>query len=257
MRQLFLYGGYADNFAVTTNPFVTAAGGAEARIAVLFVSPESVEKFGGWYRDQWLGMGAAEVIPVCPAHGTLVLDQAALHTLRTCSGIFMCGGDTRKYRDIYVRSQACEIIRERYQSGVPYAGVSAGALLAPDRCSIWGDRLTTAENRLTLRGSEDGCDAELETGEGLGLLPGCITEAHFTEQSGFTRLAVAMERESMAEGLGFDDPICVHIQNESLITVTGRGTACRLVRNSDGHLTVQRLEPGQSVAIGNPRRGAQ
>lgn len=245
MRRMFLYGGFADNFEAIHAPFVAAAGGAHARIALLF--PPDSERFLDRYCEPWRRLGAGEIVPILPTRDQL--EPEALAAIERCNAIYMGGGDTRVYHKLYATGQARELIRHMYAAGVPYGGVSAGALVTPAVCSIWGDRLTTEANRLTLRGSEDGCDAELQLGEGLGLLSGCLTEAHFAELGSFPRLVAAMEQSGVALGLGFDDPICLEIRDEREGLVHGQGRAYILRQQGARRLAVEVLEPGDGFSL--------
>ena len=151
-RHVFLYGNIADNFEANSALFIEAAGGQSAKIALLLQGGPDWETYGPRYRDPWMRLGAAEVAPIVPVQGTTELDTDALVQLRDCSGIFMGGGDTRKYRQVYVLSEAGDIIRERYRAGVPYGGVSAGALVTPDVGTVWGSQVTTSTNEYTVSG---------------------------------------------------------------------------------------------------------
>lgn len=249
MRRLFFFGGRADNFARTSQRFIEAAGGRRAEIALLIASGNpGWDRNLAWYRDPWLRAGAQRVVPIYPQGDQSGLDDAALAQLARSTGIFMCGGDTRLYHQVYAQGAAREVLRSAYAAGVPYGGLSAGALIAPTICSIWGDRLTRANNTLSLRGSEDGCDAELLIGSGLGLLRDLIVEAHFSEEGGFPRLIAAMEESHVPYGLGFDDPICLEIGNERAVKVAGQGRAYFLERSGTGW-SVTVWEPGQEFAL--------
>ncbi|MFZ5825682.1 MAG: Type 1 glutamine amidotransferase-like domain-containing protein [Bacillota bacterium] len=243
MRRLFLHGGTFDNFEATSAPFVEAAGGRSARIGLLFTF--DWEPYLDRYRLPFLALGAAEVEVICPPKGGGALDAAALERIRSCTGLYMGGGDTRQYHAIYARGEARAAVREAYWRGIPFGGFSAGALIAPAQCTIWGDRLTTPTNKLCLRGSEDGCEDELLLGDGLGLIRDCLVEAHFSELGGFPRLVAAMERRPVRYGLGIDNPICLEIRDEQQIRVHGQGRAYVLERREGGGLGVTVLEPNQ------------
>lgn len=90
------------------------------------------------YCEPWLGLGAAAVTVVAPP-----LDADALAAIADCTGIFIAGGDTRRYHDVYGAPAVAAQIQARVRAGIPCAGLSAGALLLPDVCLRWGDRWTT------------------------------------------------------------------------------------------------------------------
>jgi len=249
MRRLFWYGGTFENILATAAPFVAAAGGEKAQIGLLFAVATGWEPYLDRYREPLLTLGAERVSVICPPLGSDRLDDAALEQMRACTGLFMGGGDTRIYHAVYTQPKVRAAIRELYWRGVPYAGFSAGALISPVDCTIWGDRLTTPGNTVFLRGSEDGCGAELHLGEGLELIRDCLVEAHFAERGGFPRLVAAMARRPVRYGIGLDNPICVEIRDEQEIRVHGRGRAYVLERRESGGLSVQVLEPGQRFTL--------
>lgn len=237
---IYLFSDLGATFERNSAPFVAEAGGARARIGVLMGAPTGWEPYFPRYRDPWLRLGAGEVVPVVPG--------GVLDALSTASGIFVCGGDTRLYHAAYAHGPAAELIRRRHAEGVPYAGLSAGAIIAADPCILWGDRLTTADNVLALRGADDGCDADLQTAPGLGLLRGCLVEPHLAERGGLPRLVAAMERSGTPLGLGLDDPTCVEVRDGGL-TVHGRGRAWMVERALPGPYRLRTLDPGARVSI--------
>ncbi|MCR4404624.1 MAG: Type 1 glutamine amidotransferase-like domain-containing protein [Candidatus Acetothermia bacterium] len=199
-------------------------------------------------------MGVREVIPIAPLGDELKLSPSQIAELRRCSAVFVGGGDTRRYHQIYVLSEARAIIRELYASGIPYGGVSAGALIAPEACIIWGSKVITPTNEYLVRTSlyldpaKDG-DVQLRVDQGFGLLRDCIVEVHFAELGGFPRLAEAMELTGSTFGLGIDEPICLEIQEEAFAKVHGRGRACLLKRLGPLRFEARVFEPGDEFEI--------
>ena len=247
MRQVFLYSDLTDTFEENSRPFVVAAGGGSARIAFGMSGAPGWERHLPRYRDPWLHLGAAEVVPLVPVGG--VLPAEALAELARCTGVFIGGGDTRVYRALYAQGEAAAIIRRRHAEGIPYAGLSAGALIAPEVATVWGDQFTTRTNTVQLRGADDGCGAELETGSGLGLIGGLLVEPHFSERGGFPRLVAAMERTKVRVGVGLDDSICVEVRDGRLLHVCGRGRAYLLVQRRSAGFSLRVLEPGSEVTV--------
>lgn len=248
MKQLFLYGGVASNFEAVSRPFVAAAGSSSAKIALLMQGGSDWEKYVPRYKDPWMRNGAAEIIPIVP-NRQLELDQETIARLASCSGVFVGGGDTRIYHQVYVRSEAGGLIRRLYQSGIPYGGVSAGALITPESCIISGSKVIEPDNEYLVRTVyfldpyEDG-DVQLRVGKGLGLLAECVVETHFSALGGFPRLVTAMEKTQTRLGLGLDESICLEIREGSFVKVHGQGRAYFARGIASHKYEVQIFEPG-------------
>jgi len=256
MKRVFLFGDMADNFEANSVSFVEAAGGGSARIALFLIGGPGWERYVPRYRDPWMHLGAAEVCPIVPVEGTTQLSDDGLACLRFCSGIFIGGGDTRQYHSIYACPEVAAIIRERHEASVPFGGASAGALIAPDACIIWGSKVTAAANEFFIRPkshfdpAKDG-DVKLKVGKGLGLLQDCIVETHFSERGGFPRLLAAMEQTRSSTGLGIDEPICLEVRDGASMRVFGRGRAYVLRRAGSLGFGVKVLEPGDELDLRN------
>lgn len=251
MRQLFLLGGVNDNLEVASRSFVAAAGGEKARIALLLpvAGGRSWERYVPYCQEPWSSLGVQHVVPIAPAEGSTELSAEQLEALAGCTGIFMAGGDTRAYHAVYAQGAAREVLRDVYRRGVPYAGLSAGALLTPDSALIWGDRLTTATNQLCLRGSEDECEEELLIGPGLGFLPNVLVECHFSEQGGFPRLIAGLEQTGAPVGLGIDDQMVAEVRDEQQVHIHGVGRVYLVKRQASGSYELTVMEPGQSFPL--------
>jgi cyanophycinase len=167
-RLLFLLGGSAA-FDVVAESFVPAAGGREATIALLLQGGRGWEKYVPEYTQPWTRRGVSRYYAIAPdenenENGTLDLDKVS-SKLRQASGIFIGGGHTPTYHRLYATEPIRSLIRERYDEGVPIAGVSAGALIAPEICALYPDETQ---------------DSALEIVTGLGLVSDVIVGVHFT-----------------------------------------------------------------------------
>ena len=190
-RQLFLLGGMSALDAFTP-PWLRVCG---ERVAVLSYAPS--EKHAALYRDLWAGRQVEFVAPD-EESGTLDLDWAAA-AIAGASAIFVAGGDTSRYHELYGTGPLRELICTRYRSGVPYAGVSAGAPLALEQCLI--------------PGQDSGVPDRF--GPGLGLLPGTLLGVHFAEWGGAATLHRHLRARHMATGWGLDDCVTLHFRDEA------------------------------------------
>jgi cyanophycinase len=230
VTQAFLFGDVAHNFEANSAPFVAAAGGQSARIALLLQGGEGTEGFLPRYRDPWLRLGAAEVMPIYPTQGD-ELPASTLADLGRCTGIFIGGGHTRRYHQLYARSGVGAVIRERYGAGIPFGGVSAGALIATSTASI--------------------ADDELMLDEGLALLDNVIVGVHLAESGNLPKLIAAMERSGVMYGLGLDEPICAEIREGGAGQIHGEGRAYLLRRLAPAsRFELRMLDPGATFELG-------
>lgn len=257
LRSLYIYGDIGDNFEKTSLPFIQESGGFNSRIVVLGLGGPTWEGyFNRVFRDRWLRLGVRNVIPITP-NANLEFDANVYEELINCTGLLICGGDTRKYYKACVsNSKMKQAINNLYERGIPIAGVSAGALISTSPCTIWGSKVSTDINEYIVRSNYDRNiqEQELVTGHGLGLLKGCVVEPHFSEFGGFPRLVASMQKNSVELGLGCDEPICLEVKDESHVRVHGMGRAYYIKRNTDDFI-VKIFEPGQEFHLHRTLKG--
>jgi len=194
---LFLLGGSAA-FDAAAQAFVPAAGGRDAMIALLIQGGSGCEKYVPEYTGPWARRGASQYQVVAPdKDGKLDLDAASAK-LRRATGIFIGGGHTPTYHRLYATEPIRSIIRERYNLGVPVAGCSAGALIAP---------------QIAVLTSDETGDDSIHTPAGLGLASGLVVGVHFTELNALPYLLEAMVQTHTRIGWGIDDPACAAFEN--------------------------------------------
>ena len=221
--DLFLYGDVRANFASVSEPFVKACGGKRSKIALLML-PRS-RRFEGPYRDAWRKAGAGEVTAICPPR-SLALKTEHIRTLNQSTGVFMSGGPTALYQRIYGTRIVSRAIRNLYDSGVPYGGVSAGAMMACTFCQVGGSLIRTRTNEFQLGSNEfveshrrprPGERAGLVIRTGLGLVKDCVLQPHFAEWGLFPGLMEAMNLTGCRFGVGLDASICLEIRDRKRV----------------------------------------
>ena len=134
-RRLFLLGG-SDAFDVTADDFVPASGGRAACIALLLQGGRDWQKYVSDYTRPWIQRGVSRYDVIVPdGEGRLNLEDVTAK-LKSATGIFIGGGHTATYRRLYATEPVRTILRKRYACGIPLAGCSAGALIAPRICAF-------------------------------------------------------------------------------------------------------------------------
>lgn len=173
--------------------FVPAAGGRDATIVLLMQGGHGWEKWVPEYTEPWIRRGVSRYYPIVPdENGTLDLDTVSAK-LREATGIFIGGGHTPTYHRLYATEPIRSVLRESYHKGVPIAGVSAGALIAPEICVLPPDETN---------------DGSLQIAAGLGLVSDLIVGVHFTELNALPSVLEAMARTKTRSGWGIDEPAC-------------------------------------------------
>jgi len=254
---VFLYGDVSANFATVSEPFVKASGGKESRI-VLLMLPHS-QQYEARYRKAWRSAGAGEVVSILPSdHLSLERDQ--VRSLKRSTGLFMSGGDTALYQRIYGTKSVARLIRELHASGVPYGGVSAGAMMACETLVVRGSMTRTRRNQFHLvadssRAASRSGRSGITVRTGLGLVKNCVLEPHFAEWGHFPRIIEAMKVTRSRYAVGVDASICLEIQDGRRAIVRGQGRAyffCRGPAKSGSPTFETRVyDPGSQFEFGS------
>ncbi len=209
-RLLFLIGGSeGDILDAVADEFVRAAGGRDATIALLMIGGPGWEGYLPRYVEPWERRGASRHHVIVPGDDGVLDVRAATSQLREASGIFIAGGRTSTYHRLYASEPIRSLIRQRYDEGVPVAGLSAGAMISPGVC--------------LLRPTPNAPDQRFEIVQGLGLIADLIVEVHFAGGQGtLPTLLEGMSRTQMLRGLGMDASACAMLENGRLKRVLGR-----------------------------------
>ena len=204
-KLLFLLGGSEACDAVAAE-FIPAVGGCDAKIVVLAQSREGWEKHESEYVQPWTRRRASKYYPVVPdEQGVLDLDTVSAR-LREATGIFIWGGHTPTYHQLYATDPIRGVIRERYQEGIPIAGVSAGALIALEVCVLFPEAEGDSYQILP----------------GLGLVKEVMIGVHFSDRKALPELLEAMAKTQTKTGWGIDGSACAVFEDGSFKGVIGQ-----------------------------------
>ena len=205
-KLLFLLGGGNAIFDMVAEEFIPAAGGSDSILALLLTGARGWEDYVPQYTQPWVRRGVTQHHIIVPDENGCLDVDAVSAKLYEATGIFIGGGDTLTYHRLYVTEPIRSIIRERYQQGVPIAGLSAGALIVPEVCAI---------------PPEDTGDPSVRIVTGLGLVCGVIVGVHFSEWDALPHVLEAMVKTRTAIGLGIDESACAVLENGQLKRVLG------------------------------------
>jgi len=122
-------------------------------------------------------------------------------------------------------------LRRQVAAGVPYLGVSAGAMVAAEGSFGSGSRI----GGVVVSPEEDGePGSELEIEAGIGLVDVAV-EVHAAQRGMLSRLVAAVESGLIAGGLGIDERTAL-IVGEGALRVEGAGSVWRVLPAEGGVL---------------------
>ncbi|MGQ0540502.1 MAG: cyanophycinase [Blastocatellia bacterium] len=190
--------------------FVEWSGGSKARILVVtWASGLPEESFDALKRD----------FAVFPAAS---IDHAAMRPLdaekrakfieqmRNATGIFFSGGDQSRIMNVLADEELLKLIRDKYATGTPFGGTSAGA-------AAMSDPMMTGEADLKIL---DG--GKVGVRKGLGLIPDIIFDQHFLVRQRHNRLFGFILVNPKMLGIGIDEDTAVLIEDNRRLEVAGK-----------------------------------
>lgn len=232
---VFLIGGgrTASAYPLTYGPFVEAATKDSAvNIACVLLDDPERDDYFGMVEFAFNAAGTTNVYPIFVSPDR----PLRLEDIGGATGIFVAGGHTPGYHDAIVPA-AATWFRDSVANGVPYAGNSAGAMIAPDRGIIGGWKMNHAGREIEIC-SEDVSEEEeaLDIRPGLGVVSFAV-DVHAAQYGTPTRLLHAMNAGFVTEGWAIDEDT-VLIVRDGECSVRGQGAAWH-VRETDGQMTIE------------------
>jgi cyanophycinase len=220
---------------------VAAAGGADARIAVIptasSLGVEVVQVYDALFRRE----GAAEVIAIRPESRDDAHDEALVKTLADATGIFMTGGNQLKLSAIIGGTPLGEAIVAAHERGVVVAGTSAGASIQSSHMVAFGGPGATAKQRMT------------QVAAGLGLLQSSVIDQHFDQRNRYGRLLMIVAQSPQLLGIGVDEDTAAVVERQDVegeehevLRVVGRGAVTIL---DPARITTDAFEAKRSAPI--------
>jgi cyanophycinase len=208
--------------------FVAAAGGADARIAVVptasSLGDEVVEVYDALFRR----LGAGEVVACRPASREGAADPDLVKVVDEASAVFLTGGNQLKLSAIVCGTPLGEAIVRAHARGAVVGGTSAGASIQSSHMVAFGPGGATPKQRMT------------QVAAGLGLLASTVIDQHFDQRNRYGRLLMIVSQSPQLLGIGVDEDTCATVTLEDdheVLRVSGRGAVtildpAELVTNS-------------------------
>ncbi|MEO6511788.1 MAG: cyanophycinase [Nocardioides sp.] len=215
---LMVIGGAEDKLRKRTilREFVTASGGADARIALVpsasSLGDEVVEVYDALFRR----LGAGEVVPVRPENREDAHDPDLVKAVGEATGVFLTGGNQLKLSAIICGTPVGDAIVEAHLRGAVVGGTSAGASIQSSHMVAFGVGGATPKQRMT------------QVAAGLGLVKSAVIDQHFDQRNRYGRLLMIVAQSPQLLGIGVDEDTCAMITLEEdgheVLRVIGRGS---------------------------------
>lgn len=191
--------------------FIEAAGGPDAPI--VFVPCEFAEKIPEpAFLNALRRAGAKDVTWIHTKDRTKAdADPEILDALRRAKGVWFGGGRQWNFVDSYLDTEAHALMRDVLARGGAIGGSSAGASIQSQYMPR-GDPL--GNTKIMAPGYE----------RGLGFLPGCAVDQHFTQRRRHKDMSQLMAAYPQVLGIGIDEATALVVRG-TVAEVVGRGHA--------------------------------
>ena len=192
--------------------FVSLAGGADGTIAVVSTASSLGAEAGERYREVFTSLGVGAVRPLHAMTRAQANDEAAAHTVRDATGVFLTGGNQLRLSSTIGGTRLADAILDRFHHGAVVAGTSAGASAMSSHMIAFGTPGATPKHRMA------------QIAAGLGLLPGVIVDQHFQQRNRLGRLLSLIAQNPSLLGLGVDEDTAGIVGPDHVMEVVGRGS---------------------------------
>ncbi len=237
---LMIIGGAEDKLRKRTilQQFVRAAGGLEARIAVIptasSIGAEVTEVYDALFRRE----GAVDVVSVRPETRGDANDPRLVEAVAGATGIFMTGGNQLKLSSIVCGTALGDAVVEAHRRGVVVAGTSAGASIQSSHMLAFGGPGATAKQRMT------------QMAAGLGLIESAVIDQHFDQRTRYGRLLMIVAQSPQLLGIGVDEDTAAVVERDpeghDVLRVLGRGAVTIM---DPGNIVTDAFEAKRSAPI--------
>ena len=237
--RLMIIGGAEDKLRQRTilRDFVTASGGAHARIVVIPTASSLGEEVVEVYDALFRKLGAAEVVACRPESRSEAHDPALVARLDQATGIFMTGGNQLKLSAVICGTPVGDAIVRAHARGAVVGGTSAGASIQSSHMVAFGVPGATPKQRMT------------QVAAGLGLLDTTVIDQHFDQRNRYGRLLMIVAQSPQLLGVGVDEDTCATVRVEDsheVLRVSGHGSVTIL---DPTHLVTNAYEAKRSSPL--------
>lgn len=215
--------------------FVELCGGKAARI-VIIPTASKLGSTGPRYARIFLGLGAAEAIPLPFRSRRDCHREDWLAQLKRSSGVFLTGGSQLRLSQTLGGTPVARALRRLHRSGIHVAGTSAGASYMSEHMIAFGDAGATPRTHM------------VALAPGLGLTRDFTIDQHFRERDRLGRLLTALAYNPFIIGLGLDEDTAAFIGPDRRMEIVGSGS-CTIVDGSELEYSSVGKKAGDPVCL--------
>lgn len=243
-RLLVIGGGKRPPEAI--KKFVEWSGAEKARLLVVtWATSQPDASFESFSRDlsayKIASVEASQTSPLNAEKRTKFVAQ-----LKDATGIYFTGGDQNRIMDVLKDEELLKMLRDKYATGTPFGGTSAGA-------AVMSDPMITGEADLKI---VDGTKVGVRAG--LGLIPNAIFDQHFLVRQRHNRLFGLIMVNPVMLGVGIDEDTSVLVEDNRRLTVMGATQVMFIdAKRQDGSMIVNFLKNGERFDLKKRKRAAQ
>lgn len=168
--------------------FLTNSCRGDYRIVVLMQIREQETTILDYISNSGLDIEPERITFIAPNINDKIAPKQTISILEEATGILVLGGNTHFYQKMYATPEISKLILEKYNAGVPYAGVSAGGILSLN----------------------------------YELIQNIAFKPHFSEKKRFNELLKKMKKNKVQYGFGLDDNISLKIIDNHKIECLGK-----------------------------------
>jgi len=243
--RVMLHGGGSEDDAVYQR-FVDAVGPGEI-VTLGSVAPADPDR--DWWDGYFVKLGATSARTINVTERVQADDPAVVGALATAAGVYIRGGDQSRYLSLWEGTLLHDALGDAVDAGAVVGGSSAGCALLGER--VYDARVSSVTPYDVLN---DAQHPGLTFTDGFfDLLPGVLTDTHFTERGRLGRLLVFQARwkQDGVDGLaiGVDPRTALFVYDDGTAEVAGDGAVSLL----DGRSATASLPAGASPDIRDVR----
>ena len=183
--------------------FVRAAGGLDARIAVIptasSIGAEVTEVYDALFRRE----GAVDVVAVRPESREDAHDPRLVAAVEGATGIFMTGGNQLKLSSIVCGTPLGDAVVAPTDAASWSAAPRAGASIQSSHMLAFGGPGATPKQRMT------------QMAAGLGLIDSAVIDQHFDQRNRYGRLLMIVAQSPQLLGIGVDEDTAAIVERDS------------------------------------------